>query len=757
MAQAARLNLRMQKELKLLLTDPPHGASFPHLSPSSDLASFSLTSIDALIQGPEGTVYEKGLFKIKIQIPERYPFQPPVVTFSTPIYHPNIDTGGRICLDILNLPPKGAWQPSLNISTVLTSIGLLLSEPNPDDGLMCEASKEYKYNKQVFDQKARSMTEKYAKIDASPSPGALHSLTDSSMTEDKASEAVKTDTYESAIGFRKFTGIGRKLSLNASGSNTMESDIGMQEVPSNISINKSKNQEPNQDSKYMPFETVMNSDHDHDKKPPIISSKKHCLSRKNLQKEVSDSTKRLDDLMPSDLDVQKENLVKVQQRNQDSEEMQFEYSKSHVMSVSKSANNQDNKPRPAISSKKLCLSNKIPQKEVHDSTNRLEDMAGDLDAQKVNMPDVKIESDFHEYASGPNTRDRDMGLKKASSNESLECSKDHVMKAKNSDHGQHTKRPIISSKKLCLSNKNLHKEVPDPTKRLDDVMPRDLGAQMENLLHVQKETDMPEYTVGSKRLSGISRKLSLDASGLNTRNRDMGMNKAPLNESQIQETNKDFKEMPFEYCKSQVMTMMNSEHDQGTKPPAVSSKKLCLSSKNLQKDATKRKFGTTPTDLDAQKENLLEVQKNSTDSGFCTGPKRKKLGLTGKRPSFGFSGLTKNRGSDNNVGAGGSGVINMLKAPQADQKSENSKPTKLPRKPLQVLAEKDNRKLDLKADAKMHNSKNNAERSDEDISEQEGLGDPEGVIVLDSEDSEEEMARSSSRRLISRRRLVGKI
>lgn len=34
---------------------------------------------------------------------------------------------------------QGAWQPSLNISTVLTSIGLLLSEPNPDDGLMHEA------------------------------------------------------------------------------------------------------------------------------------------------------------------------------------------------------------------------------------------------------------------------------------------------------------------------------------------------------------------------------------------------------------------------------------------------------------------------------------------------------------------------------------------------------------------------------------------------------------------------------------------
>ncbi|KAK4774165.1 hypothetical protein SAY87_029184 [Trapa incisa] len=157
MAQAARLSMRMQKELKLLLSDPPPGASFPLLS-----AEANLSSIDADIEGPEGTVYSKGIFRVKIQIPERYPFQPPNVTLATPIYHPNIDNGGRICLDILNLPPKGSWQPSLNISTVLTSIGLLLGEPNPDDGLMCEASREYKYNRQAFDQKARSMTQKYA-------------------------------------------------------------------------------------------------------------------------------------------------------------------------------------------------------------------------------------------------------------------------------------------------------------------------------------------------------------------------------------------------------------------------------------------------------------------------------------------------------------------------------------------------------------------------------------------------------------------
>ncbi|KAM1201532.1 hypothetical protein ACFX2J_017621 [Malus domestica] len=227
MAQAARLNLRLQKELKLLLTDPPPGASFPLLASSS-----SLTTIDAQIKGPEGTVYAEGFFNIKIQIPERYPFQPPSVTFATRIYHPNIDTGGRICLDILNLPPKGAWQPSLNISTVLTSIGLLLSEPNPDDGLMREASREFKYNRQAFDQKARSMTQKYAQSSASGSVCDSQSQPQSSanpltvLLEVKASiHESKHEAEESAVSsHKKVIGGSRKLSLESSGQ-TQKRDV----------------------------------------------------------------------------------------------------------------------------------------------------------------------------------------------------------------------------------------------------------------------------------------------------------------------------------------------------------------------------------------------------------------------------------------------------------------------------------------------------------------------------------------------------
>lgn len=70
----------------------------------------------------------------------RYPFEPPKVTFCTKIYHPNIDDQGRICLDLLKLPPNGSWKPSHNISTGTTPFVIpdeivvtnhSLTQPNP--------------------------------------------------------------------------------------------------------------------------------------------------------------------------------------------------------------------------------------------------------------------------------------------------------------------------------------------------------------------------------------------------------------------------------------------------------------------------------------------------------------------------------------------------------------------------------------------------------------------------------------------------
>ena len=103
-----------------LMTSPAPGVSaFPG-------ADGDLTKWSATIEGPAETPYAGLTLRLAFAFPANYPYAPPQVTFRTPIYHPNVDFSGRICLDIL----KDKWTAAYNIQTVLLSLQSLLGEPN---------------------------------------------------------------------------------------------------------------------------------------------------------------------------------------------------------------------------------------------------------------------------------------------------------------------------------------------------------------------------------------------------------------------------------------------------------------------------------------------------------------------------------------------------------------------------------------------------------------------------------------------------
>ncbi|EJT75987.1 ubiquitin-conjugating enzyme [Gaeumannomyces tritici R3-111a-1] len=147
---------RINKELQDLGRDPPSSCSAGPVDTAS--GNPDLFHWQATIMGPNDSPFAGGVFFLEIRFPTDYPFKPPKVSFTTRIYHPNINSNGSICLDIL----RDQWSPALTISKVLLSICSMLTDPNPDDPLVPEIAHVYKTARAQYENTAREWTRKYA-------------------------------------------------------------------------------------------------------------------------------------------------------------------------------------------------------------------------------------------------------------------------------------------------------------------------------------------------------------------------------------------------------------------------------------------------------------------------------------------------------------------------------------------------------------------------------------------------------------------
>jgi ubiquitin-conjugating enzyme E2 D/E len=143
---------RIAREWKEMQTESPGNCT---AGPINDENVYKWTGS---IIGPEGSPYAGGVFWLDIDFPVDYPFKPPRVTFTTKVFHPNINTQGGICLDIL----KDQWSPALSIGKVLLSISSLLTDPNPKDPLVPDIAQMYETDRVKFNQIAREWTLRYA-------------------------------------------------------------------------------------------------------------------------------------------------------------------------------------------------------------------------------------------------------------------------------------------------------------------------------------------------------------------------------------------------------------------------------------------------------------------------------------------------------------------------------------------------------------------------------------------------------------------
>jgi ubiquitin-protein ligase len=80
--------------------------------------------------------------EVSLKLGREYPYAGGFeLAWRTPIFHPNIDEKGRVCIRLVNL-----WAAGQTLASIVDALVQLLENPNPDSPLNYDAARHYLEN-----------------------------------------------------------------------------------------------------------------------------------------------------------------------------------------------------------------------------------------------------------------------------------------------------------------------------------------------------------------------------------------------------------------------------------------------------------------------------------------------------------------------------------------------------------------------------------------------------------------------------------
>ncbi|KAG6590315.1 Ubiquitin-conjugating enzyme E2 5, partial [Cucurbita argyrosperma subsp. sororia] len=126
-----------------------------------EMINDGLNEFNVDFHGPKQSLYETGVWKIRVELPDAYPYKSPSIGFVNKIFHPNVDElSGSVCLDVINQ----SWSPMFDLLNVFeVFLPQLLLYPNPSDPLNGDAASLMMKDRKQYDEKVKEYCERFAK------------------------------------------------------------------------------------------------------------------------------------------------------------------------------------------------------------------------------------------------------------------------------------------------------------------------------------------------------------------------------------------------------------------------------------------------------------------------------------------------------------------------------------------------------------------------------------------------------------------